>query len=135
MAETGDAFVHAFFLAGPGPRPPYREVAHHLWGEGCDVDSDGNSEPDPATPDWTELTVILRPGETQRIDVDPIVDEEHGQIRPLILIVTSQNEALARKAAHFLRDRCGGRLTRGAGGPQAAGRADWPGRFCASLPE
>jgi hypothetical protein len=131
MAETQDGVGHVYFLAEPGPRPTCREVAHHLWGEGCDFDSDGNSDADPGTPDWTELTVALRPGETQRIDVDPIVDGTHAPVRPLVLVVTSPDEALARKAAYFLRDRCGGRLTRGAGGRQA----DWLGRFRASLPD
>ena len=51
--------MHAFHLSSPGKRPPFYELAQHLWGVGCDVDSDGNSSNPDAT-DWTELTIRLR---------------------------------------------------------------------------
>ena len=64
-----------FYLENPGPRPPYYEVAYHLWGKDCTFDSDGDSY-DPESLEWTELTVALRDekGRTnsnKRVDIDP----------------------------------------------------------------
>jgi hypothetical protein len=71
---------------------------------GGDYDSDGNA--DEAFPDvWTELTVTLRPDPEQRIDIDPLDDRE-----PLILVIRSEHEVLAREAANFLRSAAGGVL-------------------------
>lgn len=100
-----------FFLRGPGPRPAYYKIAEHLWGVGCDFDSDGNSSHPDAT-DWTELTVSLRPTEQdsrdseQRLDIDP-ADDPHR----LVLEITSDSDDLARRAAEFLRDTAGGDLS------------------------
>jgi hypothetical protein len=98
--------LHEFYLIDPGPRPPYGEVAAHLWGQGCDIDSDGDSYPPNAT-DWTELTVILRPALRLRLDVDPV----EGAL-PLTLWIRSEDEATAAKAAAFLAARAGGELRR-----------------------
>ena len=97
--------AYEFFLSNPGPRPPYSAVAEHVWGAGCDFDSDGDSSI-PDAPDWTELTVILRSDEGQRIDIDPVEGA-----RPLTLWIRSENEDLAKKAAKFLADRSGGELS------------------------
>ena len=105
--------TYEYFLVDPGPRPPYWEVAYHLWGHGCDFDSDGNSEPDPATVEWTELTLELRSEKDQRIDIDPILDEDFAPLLPLVLMITSEVSELAEKTALFLHNHCGGRLTRG----------------------
>jgi hypothetical protein len=78
-------------------------VAEHVWGPGVDIDSDGNSR----TPDdehWTELTVIRRPGLSERIDVDPVSDS------PLVLKVVSESRDLALRAASFLAHSTGGTL-------------------------
>src|SRR5262249_50280941 len=92
-------------LIAPGPRPFWGDVAEHLWGPGCNYDSDGNA--DQAPPDgWTELTVSLRPDCEQRVDIDPLDDRE-----PLILVIRSDDEELARKAAIFLRSEAGGGLS------------------------
>jgi len=90
----------------PGLRPYFGDVAEHLWGPGCNYDSDGNE--DEAPPDgWTELTVALRPVRNeQRVDVDPLDDRE-----PLVLVICSENEELARKAAIFLQSEAGGELS------------------------
>ena len=63
---------------------------------------------DEAPPDgWTELTVALRPvSDEQRVDVYPLRDRE-----PLVLVICSENEELARKAALFLRSEAGGELS------------------------
>lgn len=93
---------YRFNVVQPGPRPPYYRLAEHFWGAGCNIDSDGNSE----TPDdtqWTELTVELR-ATGERIDVDPI------SLRPLVLQVRSSSMKLAREAAKYLADYCGGTI-------------------------
>jgi len=98
--------MHCIYLIGPGPRPFSGDVAEQLWGPGCSYDSDGND--DRAPPDgWTELTVALRPVcDEQRVDVDPLDDRE-----PLVLVIRSENEELARKAAIFLQSEAGGELS------------------------
>lgn len=97
--------MHEIYLISPGPRPFFGVVAEHLWGPGCDVDSDGNA--DGVLPDgWTELTVALRPEGEQRVDIDPLDDRE-----PLVLIIRSEHEDLAREAAIFLQSQTGGELS------------------------
>ena len=83
---------HVIYIKIPGPRPPFFRIAEHLWGVGCDVDSDGNSR----TPDdceWTELSLVLRGDVGQRIDVDPVSFE------PLVLLVRSPQESLSKRVA------------------------------------
>ena len=72
-----DAPLYAFHLSEPGPRPPYYAVAEHLWGPGCNIDSDGDSFPRDAS-NWTELTIVLRSGFGRRVDVDPANDAPPG---------------------------------------------------------
>ena len=86
-----------------GPRPPFGDVADHIWGEGADIDSDGNSEY-PADNRWTELTLEHRRLPNERVDVDPVSSS------PLVLKVTASNGALARRVAEFLRDKALGRI-------------------------
>ena len=104
----------SFLLIDPGPRPPYYKLAEHLWGSGCDYDSDGNSG-HPEAHDWTELTVSLRAARWQqdvddhdRVDVHPV-----GAGEPLVLAIVSDQEELARRAAVFLHREAGGELTAG----------------------
>lgn len=102
-----------FLLTAPGPRPAYFKLAEHLRGSGCEFDSDGNSNHPEAT-NWTGLTVILRAPpwqedtEIERVDIDPVGDGE-----PLVLAITSDKESLARRAADFLNETAGGKLTIG----------------------
>ena len=99
--------MRCIYLIAPGPRPLSGDLAEHLWGPGCNYDSDGND--DQAPPDgWTELTVSLRPDCEQRVDIDPLDGRE-----PLILVIRSDDEELARKAAIFLRSEAGGELSDG----------------------
>jgi hypothetical protein len=100
MSESKEVWL----LSGPGPQPPFAEVAHHLWGE-IDFDSDGNSER-PADVNWTELTLTRRPKYDQRVDIDPISEV------PLVLKIASETPGLARRAAEFLARSCGGTLKR-----------------------
>lgn len=98
--------MHSFYLVAPGPRPPFYSLAEHLWGAGCDIDSDGDSEP-PDSSDWTELTLILRTGQEEepRVDVDPLDDPS------LVLWIRSDDEQLARRAAEYLHEHSGGTLS------------------------
>lgn len=77
-----------------GPRPPFPQVARHLWGEE-DFDSDGDS-PTTESSEWTELTLINRADTTKRIDIDPI------SLAPLRIEIRSESENLAEKVASFL---------------------------------
>ena len=97
---------HRLYLIAPGPRPPYYSVAEHLWGKGCNIDSDGDSDT-PQSTSWTELTVILRIGGEgePRVDVDPV------GLDPLVLKVESDDPDLGKRAAEFLRSECGGFLS------------------------
>jgi hypothetical protein len=95
--------MHRINISAPGPRPPYYRVAEHLWGIGCNINSDGNSER-PDDTNWTELTIELRGVADQRVDVDPVADE------PLILQVRSTSLKLARDAATFIVDSSGGEI-------------------------
>src|SRR5258708_24768688 len=97
--------MRCIYLIALGPRPFSGDLAEHLWGPGCNYDSDCND--DQAPPDgWTELTVSLRPDCEQRVDIDPLDDRE-----PLILVIRSDDEELARKAAIYLRSEAGGELS------------------------
>src|SRR5215470_5865373 len=108
--------MHYLYLIAPGPRPFSRDVADHLWGPGCDYDSDGND--DQALPDdRTELTVALRPCSEQRVDIEPFDDHE-----PLVLVICSDPEELARKAAIFLLSEAGGELSHHAPQNRSDGR-------------
>jgi len=97
-----DHFLH---VVSPGLRPPYIQVAEHLWGIGCNFDSDGNSKT-PGDRQWTELTVILRSDPEQRVDVDPI------SLDPLILAVRSSHQSLCQITAKFLVSVSGGMVRR-----------------------
>jgi hypothetical protein len=105
--EDDDPPLHSFFLIAPGPRPPYALVAEHLWGVGCDFDSDGDSLT-PDSTDWTELTVELRSGDAKgaRVDVDPIDGPS------LVLWIRSEDATIAEGAAAYLHRHAGGTLSR-----------------------
>lgn len=93
------------FLVNPGPRPTFTDLADHLWGAGCEVDSEGNAA---AVKDrfWTELTLTLRPAYRERIDVDPLDGRQ-----PIVLVIRSENEELMNRAALFLHAESGGALS------------------------
>ncbi|MGZ0784506.1 hypothetical protein ACXM5X_16235 [Pseudomonas saponiphila] len=95
--------AHSLLLQHPGPRPAFYRVAEHLWGAGCNVDSDGDSR----TPDdeqWTELTLILRDSSGQRLDIDPL------SMEPLVLLIRASQADLGARAAHFIQSVAGGTL-------------------------
>lgn len=90
-----------WFLANPGTRPAFSDVALYLWGD-VDFDTDGNAD---THPNWTELTITRRPDYDKRVDMDPASED------PLVLKIRSSTPGLARKAAEFLARSCGGDLT------------------------
>ncbi|KAF0864437.1 hypothetical protein [Pseudomonas sp. LD120] len=95
--------AHTLLLHHPGPRPGFCRVAEHLWGAGCNVDSDGDSR----TPDdeqWTELTLRLRDSSEQRLDIDPLSQA------PLVLRIRASEAELGTRAAHFIQSVAGGIL-------------------------
>lgn len=95
--------MFCFYLVDPGPRPSFSSIPLHLWGR-VDYDSDGNADRPPPG-GWTELTVIRRPHYDARVDIDPLDEAE-----PLVLVVRSEDEAVARATAAFLQRECGGEL-------------------------
>jgi hypothetical protein len=84
-----------------GPLPDFYSIAEHLWGTGCDVDSDGDCI---ASDDrqWTELTLSLRATPGERLDIDPI------SIMPLALVIRASQAALCQRAADFIVSVSGG---------------------------
>lgn len=78
-----------------GNLPKFYEIAEYLWGKGVNIDSDGDSY-DPKSTNWTELTLILRSDETQRIDIDPI---EGGNA----LMLKTTSKELKEKVISFLK--------------------------------
>ena len=91
------------YLVAPGERPPFGQVADHLWGAKANVDSDGNSR----TPDdtqWTELSLFLRGADEAEVHVDPVA------ISPLTLQIWSSNAYLVERAARFLSEKTMGRI-------------------------
>src|SRR5262245_40849404 len=97
--------MRCIYLVAPGPRPFSGDLAERQSGAGCNDDFDVND--DQAPPDGsTELTDSLRPDCEQRVDIAPLDDRE-----PLILVIRSDDEKLARKAAIYLRSEAGGELS------------------------
>jgi hypothetical protein len=79
-----------------GALPEYYAIAEYLWGKGVNIDSDGNS-PYPESLCWTELTLILREDESQRVDIDP-----HDTLENT-LIASSTSRSLLERVDTFLR--------------------------------
>ena len=76
--------------------PPFYEISDYLWGRDANIDSDGNSN-DPAASKWTELTLILRSDESQRIDIDPIEGKEG------FLKLRAEDLKLGQRVVSFLK--------------------------------
>ena len=79
-----------------GSLPPYYKIAYSLWGQDADFDSDGNSY-EPESTSWTELTLILRSDENQRIDIDPVEEKDS-------LILKTTSSELEEKVIQFLQN-------------------------------
>jgi hypothetical protein len=95
---------HVLYLKNPGPRPAYNLLAEHLWGVGCDIDSDGNSDT-PEDNEWTELSLFLRGAPAfEQVDIDPISES------PLVLKIQSPSQVLCERVAHYLANTAGGTI-------------------------
>jgi hypothetical protein len=95
--------ITRYRIIGPGPRPPYYKLADYLWGEGANIDSDGNST-NPEDQNWTELSVSFRDDKSPYVNIDPVSDD------PLTLEVSSFSRELAKNAAEYLAKATGGKL-------------------------
>lgn len=91
------------YLVAPGERPPFGQVADHLWGPEANIDSDGNSR----TPDdtqWTELSLFLRGADDAEVHAHPVTTS------PLTLQIRSPNAYLVERTARFLSEKTLGRI-------------------------
>ncbi|OZG71060.1 hypothetical protein BTA51_23450 [Hahella sp. CCB-MM4] len=79
-----------------GKLPQFTKVAEKLWGKDSDYDSDGDAS-SPGSQEWSELTLINRSDESQRIDIDPVNNN------PKHLVVCSESSELVQKVIHFLQ--------------------------------
>ena len=93
--------VAQYWIKDPGPRGAFARYIAFLWSPGHDCDSDGDSEP-PNSQTWTELTLINRHNEVERLDVDP-----RGE-KPLILGVRSDCHYLAARMTYAIAVTAGG---------------------------
>lgn len=100
MTSRPSSSTHVVHISSAGRRPAYWKLAAHLWGAGCNIDSDGNSQT-PDDEEWTELTLSLRGAPGQHVTVDPIPGEAST------LAVRSADPTLAEKVAAFLSDSRG----------------------------
>ena len=91
--------MNRIFAKVIGQMPPYYQVADALWGEGADVDSDGDSAT-PESTDWRELTLILRPSYDLRIDIDPSPDDRN------VVELRSESPELLDQTLAYL-EKCG----------------------------
>lgn len=80
-----------------GPRPPFGHLLDHIWGEGCNTDSDGDSFPAAST-EWTELIAYPRDISGRGINIQPTSHE------PLILLVSSETDDDLQSMKRFLID-------------------------------
>jgi len=92
----------SLYLIAPGSRPPFPAVARYLWGKD-DFDSDGNSR-HPNDDQWTELTIICRSTNSERLDIDPVSEN------PLVLKISSTSSSLVQKIAQLLVASSGGTI-------------------------
>lgn len=96
-------FQFQIVIADVGLRPPFREVADHVYGIDTDVDTMGDSHP-PERTDWTWLCMSRRPTTRDLPDVEvSMLIEQRG-----CMIVLAHDETLAIRTAAFLAMRAGG---------------------------
>jgi hypothetical protein len=92
------------YVLTPEERPDYRLVTTYLWHDFHNVDTSGNSY-NPASREWTELTITNRENQIERIDVYPV------QQSPLILVIKSNLDYLAARTAYFLARQTHGKVS------------------------
>lgn len=108
MTAHSRDYEHDFFIHSPGSRPAFVSVVDHVYGPGANVDTDGDSNPADST-EWTWLYMQLRPAPNEPVVEVTMMDETFAVMR-----VASDDLLLATKAAEFLADTTGGKLSRSA---------------------
>jgi hypothetical protein len=94
-----------FLILSPGPRPSCGQIVQHVYGQGANVDTDGDSV-QPASTNWTWLYMKDRSGPKCSAVVEVcMVDPGETLMR-----VGSEDLALAKATAEFLAAQTGGRL-------------------------
>jgi hypothetical protein len=93
-----------YWIKRPGPRRPFADYICFLWGDGRDCDCEGDAK-SPTDRNWTELTIINRTDESERVDVDPYA------LHPLTFVIRSERPELAARLAYALAATSGGTLT------------------------
>jgi hypothetical protein len=88
-------------LTPEGPLPDFYCIAEHLWGAGCNVDSDGDCTGSDRR-QWTELTLSLRGTSGERIDIDQL------SLMPLTLVIRSSHAILCQRVADYIVSVSGG---------------------------
>lgn len=83
--------------------PDYRLFIDFMWGEGHNIDSDGDSD-NPASRNWTYLYMKSREIENEVFSIDQTVKNS------LVYEVTSSNEVIAKRAAYFLAKETNGKI-------------------------
>ncbi|MCS4249970.1 hypothetical protein [Pseudomonas sp. BIGb0164] len=78
-----------------GLLPDFYSIAEHLWGIGCNVDSEGDCTRSDRR-QWTELTLSLRGTSGERIDIDPL------SLKPLTLVIRSSHATLCQRVADYI---------------------------------
>lgn len=92
-----------YYVKVDAQRPDYRLIKSFLWGDSKNVNSDGNSC-NPASQDWTELTLETRDEPFEYFDIDPVQKE------PLVLRINSKCGQLAARTAYFLAKETKGKV-------------------------
>jgi hypothetical protein len=120
-------------LRDPGPRPAYYLVADHLWGRGCNIDSDGNgATPDDTSPSrgppaprwgrsscwgcWSRSPWLRRSGNRDRADERIVVFPRLGDLA--VWIDDRDHEVVSGRGGvrEFLPHRARERRARSQGG-------------------
>lgn len=99
-----------FYLKITNLRPDYRVMISLLWGDFEEVDTDGEGV-NPAERDWTDLSVIRRSDDAQRIDIISVHRE------PLVLEISSPHPAIPPVIAYFLVHETGASWSTTPNGP------------------
>jgi hypothetical protein len=97
------------FVRPQGTLPDLRLVISFLWGDGHNVDTDGDAS-SPAARDWTELHMRSREREGEMVQV--LAAEGSA-----LLVVESPLEELASRAAFFLATEAAASVAPSASGP------------------
>lgn len=92
-----------YFVKINAERPDYRRIVSFLWSDLQNVNSDGNSY-NPASREWTELTLENREPPHESVDIDPIQKE------PLILAVKSKRRDIVARTTYILAKETNGKV-------------------------